>query len=222
MPFGFPSGWELVQEVCRGLRGGGKIRRVLESEAGLGSKQLNDFKFALEYSRQPSVDRFLEFRPEFLEVGKAAIAAALIPHENDPDLVPRERSWYDYLFDALMCQRERFSENKLAILTYNYDRSIEWFLIQSLTQSYGIPAGEAVRLLFSTIPIIHLHGSLGDLSERRYEPTLSPEAVRIEKPKAVVVMQRPNGDARQFRELAYPIRPCREVHSPLPSLHRQL
>jgi hypothetical protein len=169
MPFAFPSGWGLVHDVCTGLQGGQALRRVLEDELKFDSDLLTNFGTSLKSSRQPSVDQFLELRPEFLEVGKAAIAAALIPNEVPSRLDPPQPTWYDYLFNALRCKPEVFRENCLSIVTYNYDRSLDFFLLRSLQSSYGIRPQEA-RELLSLIPIIHLHGQLGDLQLSEDEP----------------------------------------------------
>jgi len=179
IPFKFPSGWELVREICRKLEGGQAIRQVLEGPLQIPNAQLNAFRSALAASRQPSVDQFLEFRAEFLDVGKAAISAALIPYEQIAHLRPEQRSWYDYLWDALRCPRDQFCENRLSIITYNYDRSLEQYLRSAIQNSYGISDDETTKLLLN-IPIVHLHGSLGELSPagRPYTSDLNGDTVR--------------------------------------------
>jgi hypothetical protein len=46
---------------------------------------------------QMSVDTFLESREEFLDIGKAVIAAHLIPQEMHHKLIAPELTWYRYL-----------------------------------------------------------------------------------------------------------------------------
>ena len=114
---------------------------------------------------QPSVDLFLEKRNEFIDVGKAAIASALIPFERKLQLQRKLNTleWYEYLFQKLNTDKENFHENNLSVLTYNYDRSFEYFLSQALKHTYGLNEIEAADLLITSIPIIHLYGQLGTL-----------------------------------------------------------
>jgi len=135
---------------------------------------------------QPSVDLFLEKRPEYLEIGKAAIAAALIAYENPNSLGRKEDglSWYEYLFAKLETSPEEFSQNKLAIITFNYDRSLEYFLFVALRHTYDLKENEAAKLVHS-IPIIHVYGQLGAFpflgldNERYYTPEVKPELIKI-------------------------------------------
>jgi hypothetical protein len=69
-------------------------------------------------SGQPSVDAFLERRPEFLGVGKLAIAYCLIPFEDEAKLYcqpdsSRGANWYEYLSVKLNSSFEEFGENNM-------------------------------------------------------------------------------------------------------------
>jgi len=132
---------------------------------------------------QPSVDAFLENRPEFLEVGKAAMACALIPYEHEPRLyrISQEMRWYEYLFLKMSAKLEEFRENELSIITFNYDRSLEHFLYLALKNSYGVP-DEVYTSHLQNIPIVHVYGKLGELPYihtrgRAYDPTVNTDIV---------------------------------------------
>lgn len=77
---GFPLGRGLLRQTVDTIRRKEETRfyQVLR-ECGFSDDQMQEFARDLEVSMQPSVDAFLENRPEFLDVGKAAIAAALLP-----------------------------------------------------------------------------------------------------------------------------------------------
>jgi hypothetical protein len=129
----------------------------------------------------PSVDFFLEHRKEFERIGKLAIAATLIPHENydffQPTAAPR---WYETLFH-LMVEGGQFEDNKLSVITFNYDRSLEAFFFQALQNLFGFKSDEAEDRL-RKIQIVHLYGDLGenlrpvDL-KRGYQPDLKGDQV---------------------------------------------
>jgi hypothetical protein len=187
IPIGFPSGLQLVEEICNGLLRG-DICNFFEQSLGFSDHDITMFRSALADSRVPSVDQFLELQPQFLGIGKAAISAALIPKEQPHALFPKggkiKQSWYDYLLNAVRCnKRQDFDQNRLAIITYNYDRSVEYFLIRSIANSYGLTLEQA-RECLSCIPIVHLHGLLGELAltpgeaGRPYVNTLSADAIR--------------------------------------------
>jgi len=55
-----------------------------------------------------------------------------------------------------------FPKNKLSIITFNYDRSIENYLLNKFMFNYKLSEQEAIENVKS-IPIIHPYGSLGQL-----------------------------------------------------------
>lgn len=174
VPFGFPTGQRLKDEICspsfRSTQSG------LLNNLGYGSNKIKNFVNTLKRSGRPSVDAFLEYRDEFADIGKAAISAVLLPRENTGQLFEnwiknrlefqrrQEGNWYDLLFEVL-CDGVPFNEvnkNRLSIITFNYDRSFEQYLFAALKNSYGKSKGECAEIV-NNIPIIHVHGSLGNL-----------------------------------------------------------
>ncbi len=134
---------------------------------------------------QPSVDAFLENNPKYIDIGKAAIAASLIPVEMPGSLLRSEEeepNWYEYLFNQLGARKDEFRRNKLSIVTFNYDRSLEYFLFSALKNSYGLNDAEAADLL-TAVPIVHVYGMLGQphfLAEdgRPYSPKVTPQTIK--------------------------------------------
>jgi hypothetical protein len=59
-----------------------------------------------------------------------------------------------------------FPENKLSVITYNYDRSLEQFLFTALKHTHGKSDEECAEVT-AAIPIIHLHGWLGPIHGER-------------------------------------------------------
>lgn len=90
--YGFPLGRGLRDIVCGIPR---TAVANLINEAGFNSDELENFINILRHSGYTSVDWFLEGWPDFISVGKAAIATALIPFEDIRTLVaghPRKRT----------------------------------------------------------------------------------------------------------------------------------
>jgi len=178
-PYGFPTGRELLYKIRTALDsfGTSDLRKKL-IEQGVSDSQINAFLMELMYSDPSSVDAFLEYRPEFLPVGKLAITLSLIPFENDDTFFKRalnQPSWYRYLFEKLNVPSfNKVINNNVSIITFNYDRSIEHYFFTALKCRSNKSEKECAKIL-EAIPIIHVHGRLGALpwqeeSGRPYEP----------------------------------------------------
>jgi hypothetical protein len=97
-----------------------------------------------------------------MDVGKLAIAYCLMPCENESKLYQvRDGNWYKYLAEKLDSAFEEFGKNRLSIITFNYDRSLEHYLLNNLIYLHGKEPKECARAL-EQIPIIHVYGQLGE------------------------------------------------------------
>ena len=164
-PYGFPLGRELLFKVIQGLEEGRDIRNGL-LDMGFDPDLLDTFQEELHGSMQLSVDAFLERRAkdtEWVEVGKLAIAWALMPCEKETLLLPKKKQkWYEHLFAKIADSPNKFRKNRLSVITFNYDRSFEQFLFLGLKNSFGLDDEDAIELVES-VPIVHVHGQLGPL-----------------------------------------------------------
>jgi hypothetical protein len=173
MPYGFPSGSQLVGWICQ------------NPPAGFDDYLTRKFVDDLRESDQLSVDAFLEHRPEFLEIGKFAIATRLIQSERHENLFP-QKDWYSHLLNRMDAPFADFGNNRVGFITFNYDRSLEHYLFTALCKRYG-KSSEEVGKLLRGILFIHVHGQLGYLpwqnckagETREYHPECSPEKVDI-------------------------------------------
>ncbi len=157
-PYNFPTGPELKKTVAQDGYGD-----QLLAELGIRPSRISEFKAALRHSGQSSVDAFLEFRPEYEDIGKALVAYCLVQRESDHWLFGDDSSsWYHYLFKAMRASFDRFGSNPLSVVTFNYDRSLEHYLHTCLCNSYNKPS-DVVAEQLSSIPIVHVYGQLGTL-----------------------------------------------------------
>jgi hypothetical protein len=173
-PYMFPSGPELVEKICLNLNGDHTPEFELLVKMGEDPHLIKRFVGCLHNSSINSIDSLLEHRKEFLEIGKAAIAQALLPIESPQTLFAKryelngEREiqlytarWYEYLVNIFNPSFEEFLNN-ISFITFNYDRSLEFFLMTALQNRYGKTEKECSEKL-NSIPIIHIHGKLGEL-----------------------------------------------------------
>ena len=111
------------------------------------------------------------------------IALILIGYEDRHLLFatkPIKNNWYEYLFNKL--DIDETSRNKLKIITFNYDRSLEYYLTTALANSKHIEQEIAFNFLYD-IPILHVHGLLGALDfsgqiGRQYITSISIGTIR--------------------------------------------
>jgi hypothetical protein len=156
--FGYPSGQELKQNILAYYN----QYDLLIGQLGFTDRNTQEFVDALRASGRTSVDAFLEHRPDLVDIGKIEIALDLITHEKYPLLFEARDNWYDYLFQQMNCEFTDFPKNKITFITFNYDRTLECYLFNALINSYGKKEAEVAEIL-NQIPIIHVHGRLGNL-----------------------------------------------------------
>jgi hypothetical protein len=168
-----------------------------------------EFREAFLKSGQPSIDAFLERRSDFLDVGKFAIAYCLIPFEDENKLykqnVARGGDWYEYLSARLNSPFADFGKNKLSIITFNYDRSLEHYLLNSLHSLHGRPFDECAKAL-AQIPIIHVYGQLGKVPYPQpgchpYRPVRESTADVVRAAAGITLLHEEASDLKQAYEL---------------------
>jgi len=174
IPFGFPSGKKLVALIADMINGDSVTVKLLMNH-GYDKEYIWEFRKSLVLSGRFSVDEFLEYRNEFIDVGKEAIAAVLLRFEQTMNLfnVREESNWYQYLFGQLNTSFDEFNQNKIAIITFNYDRSLEHYLFTALKNAYNKNGEECAEKL-NKIPVVHVYGKLGKLPWEKSQYSLVP------------------------------------------------
>ena len=168
-PRGFPTGWQLLAQArAQELHGLAEMIKPVPATSAPALLQ------AIAGTGERSLDAMLEHRPPLVEAGKALMARALL-YKEESALASRQDSqgeWYRELWAAMSASSlQSFRRNQLTILTYNYDRSLEYFLITALCERFQKSRLECAAMLDCIGPF-HLHGQLGLL------PELSPRRTR--------------------------------------------
>jgi len=160
--FGFPTGEELVKRICLFLSQE-RYFNIYYQTAGHYSPEIAErFPKVLKQANPFSVDAWLEHNPNYIEVGKVAIAIALLYCEKQSSLRP-ENNWYQLLFKRLDGPFEYFQDNKLSIITFNYDRSLEQYLFGTFRYMHTERSEEECKEKLNQLRILHVYGSLGRL-----------------------------------------------------------
>ncbi len=162
--FGFPTGEELVEEIYSMVdRDRGGYRELFwEVINKYYSGRLDNFDKVLKDANPLSIDSWLEHNPYYIEVGKVAIAIALLYREMHSNLRPKN-NWYQLLFKRLNSPFEEFQNNKLSIITFNYDRSLEQYLFKAFKNTHIGKREEEYKEKLNQFRILHVYGSLGRL-----------------------------------------------------------
>lgn len=84
-PYGFPTGEGLVDEIIDLTQQTPLDSTFLAYDCS--AEEVHCFGHDLSNSNASSVDSFLEHRPDFLKIGKLAIALTLRPKERDQPLL---------------------------------------------------------------------------------------------------------------------------------------
>ncbi len=170
-PYGFPLGQELVTSIIKSssykVDSIGRVNATPDYLGGLLASgflksDIDNFRHYLRESNPNSIDAYLSENKHFLQIGKSCIAYILLKHEsNFGYIAARGGDWYNYLGNILTtADPDNFD---LKIYSFNYDRSLEYFL-KNKAQSFFYNNMEKQKKFLEKIPIIHLHGSLGDIS----------------------------------------------------------
>jgi hypothetical protein len=227
-PYGFPLGSGLRDIVIAPERGYPERERAfwrhpgqLARELGM-EKQYRAFTEKLRLSAYASVDQFLEKNSAFTDVGRLAIAAALIPRERPPllfpPLAPRRDHWFEVFANMLHVGDRKFLRNRVTIITYNYDRSLRNYLWNVMAAR--LPSTSSVRRKhFYHLPIIHLHGQLGMLGALvdakhgtlPYGTPLDAEAVQVAM-REITVIHAANPTTHEFIAARQALREAERIY----------
>ena len=176
IPYRFPSGRQLVRDILNI-----QANRLYAFLNDIPIHLAQEFLKELDSANPLSIDTWLEKNNKFINVGKAAIAHVILKCEDTEELKknyenryfeslgtdnPLDPNWYQYLFDRLTreCNNlEQFGDNKLSVITFNYDRSLEQYLWTSLVSTFTGHGIDAYVEQIKKIEIYHIYGSLGPL-----------------------------------------------------------
>lgn len=213
---GYPVGAGLRTAILE--HSTGKYEEFICSQReGIFPDQIEDFTKVFRASQMLSIDAFLARRQEFAEIGKRAIASILLDKENKDLLHSCEHSehsehsdhWYFYFFNKVAAAHDwdSLSFKDIAIVSFNYDRSFEHYMINALMNTYGRSFMAAQKKL-EEMKIIHVYGVLGscnpmDTNYFSYGNGVSQDNVSTASSRLKVIPEGRNDDEalQQAREL---------------------
>jgi len=113
-----------------------------------------------------SIDAMLRADSPLLPAAKTLMARDLLRAERRLIPPPAEQPtyWYRTLYDALPRRTlEEFRRAPLVIYTFNYDRSLDYFLWRASVAAFPMATSAQIAEALDCIGPFHLHGQLGRL-----------------------------------------------------------
>lgn len=174
-PYKYPTGKELSNYICSTFKS--QFPEILSREnitptVGKLSYDADKFSKIFEDSTTPSIDLWLARNPNFSDIGKLAIILSIFDAERKSkfreDIEPGQ-DWYSYLYHRMTNSLidpdsyKNFRNNKVTFITFNYDRSLEHFLYESLGSSFRSASEREIFEELNEIPIYHVYGKITDL-----------------------------------------------------------
>lgn len=179
VPYGYPTGNELRNSIIDlvDFDESNIKEEPIETTKGIlqiltfyGHSKINFNEFlhlkkGLLGSSRSSIDIFLENRPQLCDIGKRCIAWDIIHRENTDIL--SKYDWFEHLHDQELANdcssSEKYCENNIDFITFNYDRLLEYSLITRLKETYDDEESYCGELIKENFNIVHVHGKLNDL-----------------------------------------------------------
>lgn len=169
--YGFPDGKELKGHILH-LTSLDKQSEEMAQLSRLGHTfdKVKEFRKQFQLGRFTTIDEFIEQRAssEMKQLAKAIVAIILVKLERPQAIDDRAHSncFYNLLFRQMFKDAkdiDSFLNNPIAFVTYNYDRSLEYFLSTTIQHRFGLNL-EDLNKAMKKIKIVHVHGKLGDMS----------------------------------------------------------
>lgn len=147
-PYGYPSGPELLNSIKNNY-----IRSENRFE-----KQLAE---AISAYAPTSIDRFLHQNSNFYKVGIRLISAEILRYEFESKEADMADDIIGFILNLIDDPASTNAE-RIKIITFNYDRLLEWRILQRLSVRFKDDPFK-VREVFDKFEIEHIHGSLPSL-----------------------------------------------------------
>ncbi len=214
-PYGYPTGAELRRIICSNFTT--KLNKLLTGDNIIDNDNLSpevyeSIKFARAFrdSDIKSIDRFLAINPEFSDIGKMAIAMLILDAEKtDISQDDLEGNWYFHLYNKMIetfttgQAFKSFGENKVIFITFNYDRSLEYYLFSRLKSLYYKISDSEIIEQINKIPIYHVYGQVDVLpwqgGSKTYGSRYSYHEFNIIKDRIRIIFERTGTEIENIR-----------------------
>ncbi|MCX5817334.1 MAG: hypothetical protein NTX75_14035 [Proteobacteria bacterium] len=213
--YGYPTGAELRRRICSEYAT--KLNNLLTGNIIIDDNNPftevhESIKLATAFRESDikSIDRFLAINPEFSDIGKMAIAMLILDAEKTDIFRDNlEDNWYFYLYNKMIDTfttgeaYKWFGVNKITFITFNYDRSLEYYLFSRLKSLYYKISDSEIIEQINKIPIYHVYGQVDDLpwqgGNKQYGSTYKYNDIHSIKDRIKVIFERTDTEIEYIR-----------------------
>jgi hypothetical protein len=129
-------------------------------QASFSQGEIDRFRGEFFNAQRVSIDAFLAWRKdEFEVIGKFAAALGVLMCERRVYL---NENWYQWLLEDLIQDGPSFDASNLRVITFNYDRSFEFYFWRAFRATFNLNDAQADEML-RRIEIVHVYGHCGEL-----------------------------------------------------------
>lgn len=126
-----------------------------------GLDKLKEFEEALRTSGAETIDDFLKNNAvKYGQITKESIAAVMLEKEKAGNLYPDKTTIYQYLVKRLYPNATSLEKKKFAFITFNYDVSLEAFLLNYITKNLSKSERETYEHYLPMVNVLHVHGKI--------------------------------------------------------------
>ncbi|QDK37205.1 hypothetical protein [Bdellovibrio sp. NC01] len=146
LPYGYPSGEKLVQDI---------IKRLEETDDVTGTLE------RLKKVRPYSIDEFINNNPDLRRHLLCIVTEVITKYEDINSLysVEAKDDIYRKIFNSIPL--EKFKDYR--IITFNYDRSLEFALQEHLVKRMYRQPSHLIKAKYDELKVIHIHGRMPPL-----------------------------------------------------------
>jgi hypothetical protein len=178
VPYGYPTANELRRFIITEFKEkySAYLQDALKMSKDEVIHQANAYSLLIQSFKQSGTNSFDLFlsrnEKRFYDQGKYILAWCLLYFESkskfNEDIDKPDTDWYKLLYNELTNEitksvdLEKFAENNLSVITFNYDRSFEQYLFDSLFFSFFGDRTDAIKVS-DWIKVVHTYGKLFNL-----------------------------------------------------------
>ena len=172
-PYGFPTALELRKDIIHKFpnlykKALAELNSIESVEDRVIEREL-EFINIFKNSSIESIDLFLTRNNKYYKVGKDIIIFMIAYYETQSKFredIEYRYDWYSLIYRALTKDITNAEElenlfylNNVSFITFNYDRSLEYFLYESLFNSF-ISQRNELKKLMTSLNYIHVYGKI--------------------------------------------------------------
>jgi hypothetical protein len=154
------------REIPRGLNVALAFVDVALRGARGRESTVDNFRKRFFGSQRVSIDAFIANNPDLEAIAKYAVAAVLVLCEREERL---DSDWYQQFLERLL--RVGSHDGEFGAITFNYDRSFEYYFKRAYFHNY-LTNESLARKLYQQLKVVHAYGFLGSLEGNIMPPLL--------------------------------------------------